>query len=202
MPVYPNSPNPMFKEGLLCVRPPKGSFCPEGAPSLLGMWESPGIPSPESKGPRHQRWWLRLHVLSHMALRGGHSWSREGATPTQGSSASFLSGVPGFVLGPWPELTPPQKKKITALGQPRQQEIGCSQSPLLKLSGWGPTGEVKLPTPRSPQAGWGWGYVILLPIAKASPRIEETAAVSSAVPPQPANGQNSTPHTHTTGETA
>lgn len=46
-----------------------------------------------------------IHSLT-LALRRGHGWSREGATPTGDSTASFLSWVAGLGLGLWPDLTP------------------------------------------------------------------------------------------------
>lgn len=46
-----------------------------------------------------------IHSLT-LALRRGHGWSREGATPTQDSSASFLSWEAGLGLGLWPDLAP------------------------------------------------------------------------------------------------
>lgn len=46
-----------------------------------------------------------IHSLT-LALRRGHGWSKEGATPTQDSSASFLSWVAGLGLGLCPDLGP------------------------------------------------------------------------------------------------
>ena len=146
---------------------PKDSSCPQGAPSLLGRWESPGIPSPESKGPRHQLWWLRLHVLSHMALRGGHSWSRERATPTRGSSASFLSGVLGFILGLWPELTP--LKKITALGQPQTTGNWVLSAPIAQAFRLRPHLRGEAAYPPGPPGRLGMGICHSSPHCKSEP---------------------------------
>ena len=112
VPVYPNPVNLRLKEGLLRVGPQR-QFLPSRSSIPLGMWESPGIPSPESRGPCHQLWWLTTHPQSRgpegrpQLEHGGHThpklWSQLplwGAGPSSGALA---------------RPHPPQK--ITALGQ-------------------------------------------------------------------------------------
>lgn len=70
------------------------------------IWEPPKKPSPRPGNCLTPTLVVQaIHSLT-LALRRGHGWSREGATPTQASSASFLSWVAGLGLGLWPDLTP------------------------------------------------------------------------------------------------
>ena len=147
------------------------------------MWEPQGAPAQGRRGPCHQLCWLRLHILSHTALRGGHSWSREGATPTQGFSASFLSRVLGLMLGLWPDLTP----KITALGRPQTTGSLVPSAPVAQAFRPGPhlRGETAHPPGPLPWAGWAWRYVIPLLHCESEPRLRKPPAVSSAARPSP-----------------
>lgn len=101
----PQFSKPQAKRGSTMRQAPKDSSCPQGVPSRWGCGSPQGSPAQSQKAPVTSSG-RSPHNLSHMGLRGGHSWSTEGATPTRGSAASFLSGVLGLVLGLWPDLTP------------------------------------------------------------------------------------------------